>query len=227
MLRWAAGLPTGAREAGAGRRIELRPAGRSGKQGDRMEIHQTAYNRRHMEDAMHATAIHHAPSRAGFWAMPQRGIDKGWRSQWNRLVDRVSESDPLTLYKAVEEGVPAATVAILSRALGEPAPGVLDIIGLAETTYRRKAEAGEALPEVAGHRAMALVRVIAKLRQLLAESGDPEQVKDFDLEHWIGGWIKAPLPELGGATPAALLRNPEGQRVIESLLERMRGGLAA
>ena len=77
--------------------------------------------------------------------MPQRGIDQGWRSPWTRLVDRVSESDPLTLYKAVEEGVPAATVAILSRALGEPAPGVLDIIGLAETTYRRKAEAGEAL----------------------------------------------------------------------------------
>jgi hypothetical protein len=32
---------------------------------------------------------------------------------------------------------------------------------------------------------------------------------------------------LEGAMPAALLRNPEGQRVVETLLDRMRGGLVA
>lgn len=164
---------------------------------------------------------------AGFWSSPPKSLERSWRSAWDRLVDQLRDSDPLTLYRAVEQGVPAFTVVLISKAFDAPAPQVLDIIGLAETTYRRKSEAGESLPEVAGHRAVALMRVVAKLRQLLAESGDPQRVKEFDLDSWVSDWIKEPLPELGGATPAALLRNPEGQRVVENLLERMRGGLAA
>lgn len=173
-----------------------------------------------------ALARRHASS-PGFWSLPPKGLERSWRMQWDRLVDQLRDSDPLTLYRAVEEGVPAFTVVLISKAFSEPAPQVLDMIGLAETTYRRKSEAGESLPEVAGHRTVALMRVVAQLRQLLAESGDPQRTKDFDLESWVSDWIKEPLPELGGSTPAALLRNPEGQRVVESLLERMRGGLAA
>jgi putative toxin-antitoxin system antitoxin component (TIGR02293 family) len=181
-----------------------------------------------MEVAMHA-AVKPPPSGAkGFWALPStRSLEKSWRPAWDRLVDQVRDSDPLTLYFAVEEGVPTSTIVLISKAFSEPAPQVLDLLGLPETTYRRKAEAGEALPEVAGHRTVALMRVVARLRQLLAESGDDRQVDDFDLEGWVGAWIKEPLPELGGETPAALLRNPEGQRVVETLLERMRGGLVA
>jgi len=178
------------------------------------------------ESAMHATAD--TTRRQGdFWALPARGLERNWRSQWNRLVGQFEASDPLTLYHAVEEGVPAGTVLLISKAFGEPALQVLDILGLPETTYRRKAEAGEALPEAAAHRTVALMRVVARLRQLLAESGDPAQARDFDLEAWVSAWVKEPLPELGGATPAALLRNPDGQRVIDALLERMRGGLPA
>lgn len=168
-----------------------------------------------------------APTRAGFWALSERGLEKSWQAQWDRLVDQFRHSDSLTVWKAVEDGVPTATVMLLSKALGQPAPQVLLLLGLAETTYRRKAEAGEALPEVAGHRTVALMRVVAKLRQLLDESGDAEQMKNFDLDAWISAWLKEPLPEFGGETPASLLRNPEGQRVIETLLERMRGGLVA
>lgn len=176
---------------------------------------------------MRSTASHRPPGRAGFWSLPAKGLEKSWRPLWDRLVDQVRESDPLTLYGAVEEGVPTGTVLLLSKALSEPVPQVLVVLGLPETTFRRKAEAGEVLPEVAAHRTVALMRVVARLRQLLAESGDPALTKDFDLEGWVGAWIKQPLPELGGETPAALLRNPEGQRVVEALLERMRGGSLA
>lgn len=164
---------------------------------------------------------------ASFWAVPVIGVEKNWRTQWDHLVDQVRRSDHLTLYNAIEEGVPTNVVVLISKALCESAPGVLDIIGLPETTYQRKAKAGETLPDAAGHRTVAIMRVVATLRQMLAESGDADQVKEFDLEGWVSTWIRTPLPELGGATPAALLRNPDGQRVIESLLERMRGGLAA
>ena len=41
------------------------------------------------------------------------------------------------------------------------------------------------------------------------------------------GEQREPLPELGNKTPAEMLRNPEGQRAVELVLERMRGGLPA
>jgi len=52
-------------------------------------------------------------------------------------------------------------------------------------------------------------------------------IADFDLEGWVSEWIRNPLPELNGKTPAEMLRNPEGQRAVEELLDRMRGGLPA
>ena len=67
----------------------------------------------------------------------------------------------------------------------------------------------------------------ATLRQLLLESGDAEQLRDFDLEAWLAQWMRQELPELGGKSPAEMLRNPEGQRAILQVLERMRGGLPA
>ena len=96
-----------------------------------------------------------------------------------------------------------------------------------ETTFRRKDEAGEPLTGAAAYRVMGFLRIAATLRKLLEESGDPEELKDFDLSGWLAQWMREELPELGGKTPAEMLRNPEGQRAVEEVLERMRGGLAA
>ncbi|MFD2274585.1 antitoxin Xre/MbcA/ParS toxin-binding domain-containing protein [Undibacterium arcticum] len=98
---------------------------------------------------------------------------------------------------------------------------------MSQTTFIRKEAAKEPLPDAAGHRIMGYLRVVATLRRLLDESGDPGQMKDFDLEGWVAQWMHEELPELGGKTPAEMLRNPEGQRVVEQVLERMRGGLVA
>ena len=72
---------------------------------------------------------------------------------------------------------------------------------------------------------MGFLRLMATFRRLLEESGDPEQVASFDLVE--ARWIREPIPEFGNETPAVMLRNPEGHRAIEQLMERMRGGLPA
>lgn len=56
---------------------------------------------------------------------------------------------------------------------------------------------------------------------------DPELLKAFDLEAWVAQWMRGQLRGLGGKTPAEMLRNPEGQRAAEQVIERMRGGLPA
>ena len=152
---------------------------------------------------------------------------KDWRRTFHDLVSRVMTSPGVTLFDAVEAGVPTYMVNVIAGATGEAVSDVMDIIGVSQTTFRRKEEANEPLPDVAGHRVMGFLRVAATLRRLLEESGDPELLKDFDLEGWVAQWMREQLPELGGKTPAEMLRNPEGQRAVEQVLERMRGGLPA
>lgn len=161
------------------------------------------------------------------WGQPGICGEGTCRDSWNHIIERVRGSDPYTLYRVLEGGVPARTVLLLSCALNIPVGRILVLLGLPESTYRRRIAAGEVLPEQAGHRAMALVRWVAKLRSLLAESGEPGQSRNFDTDGWIGKWICEPMHALGGEAPAALLRNPVGQHVVEALLERMRGGLVA
>src|ERR1017187_3244619 len=139
-----------------------------------------------------------------FWVVQikrQNAGVKEWRRAFHDLVGRVIASPGVTLFNAVEAGVPTYLVNVIAGATGEP------------------------LPDVAGHRVMGFLRVAATLRRLLEESGDPEQLKDFDLEGWVAQWMREQLAELRGKTPAEMLRNPEGQRAIEQVLERMRGGL--
>jgi putative toxin-antitoxin system antitoxin component (TIGR02293 family) len=152
---------------------------------------------------------------------------KDWRRAFDDLVGRVIASPGVTLFDAVEAGVPTYLVNVIAGATGEAVTNVMDIIGVSQTTFRRKEEANEPLPDVAGHRVMGFLRVAATLRRLLDESGDPEQLKGFDLDAWVAQWMRDPLSELGGKTPAEMLRNPEGQRAVEQVLERMRGGLPA
>lgn len=152
---------------------------------------------------------------------------KDWRRAFHDLVGRVMASPGVTLFDAVEAGVPTYMVNVIAGATGEAVADVMDIIGVSQTTFRRKEEANEPLPDVAGHRVMGFLRVAATLRRLLEESGDPDLLKDFDLEAWVAQWMREQLPELGGKSPAEMLRNPEGQRAVEQVLERMRGGLPA
>jgi putative toxin-antitoxin system antitoxin component (TIGR02293 family) len=152
---------------------------------------------------------------------------KDWRRAFHDLVGRVMASPGVTLFDAVEAGVPTYMVNVIAGATGESVTDVMDIIGVSQTTFRRKEEANEPLPDVAGHRVMGFLRLAATLRRLLEESGDSDLLKDFDLEAWVAQWMREQLPELGGKTPAEMLRNPEGQRAVEQVLERMRGGLPA
>ncbi|MCY7307127.1 MAG: MbcA/ParS/Xre antitoxin family protein [Rhodoferax sp.] len=165
-----------------------------------------------------------------FWIVDAKRHNPGAQVQrrgFQVLVERVMDSPGVVLFDAVESGVPTSMVDLIAGATGEAAARVMDMIGVSQTTFRRKDEAHEPLPDAAGHRVMGFLRVVATLRRLLQESGDPEQLAAFDLETWLAQWMRERLPELGGKTPAEMLRNPEGQRAVEQVLERMRGGLPA
>jgi len=69
----------------------------------------------------------------------------------------------------------------------------------------------------------AKAELLRDLRLLIEQSGD---VGEFDLAGWLETWLKEPLTELSGVTPAQAIRTEGGRREVTTLLERMRGGLA-
>ncbi|WP_235914516.1 antitoxin Xre/MbcA/ParS toxin-binding domain-containing protein [Rugamonas rivuli] len=168
--------------------------------------------------------------RHALWSMTtptMRGTGKASLGQLRALVTRVREAPGIQLFDAVEAGVPTDVVRLIANASGEPTSVIMGLAGVSQTTFVRNEAANRPLPDVAGHRIMGYLRLLATLRKMLDESGDPEQTKNFDLEAWFAHWVHEKLPELGGKAPAEMLRNPEGQRAVEQVLERMRGGLAA
>ena len=193
-----------------------------------LAIDQSVLQRRVHAGPVGGRATRHDPQ--AFWALQIKRQNLGaadWRRAFHDLVGRVIASPGVTLFDAVEAGVPTYMVNVIAGATGEAAGDVMNMIGVSPTTFRRKEEANEPLPDVAGHRVMGFLRVAATLRRLLQESGNAELLNGFDLEAWVARWMREQLPELGGKTPAEMLRNPEGQRAVEQVLERMRGGLPA
>lgn len=69
--------------------------------------------------------------------------------------------------------------------------------------------------------------VLAKVRALLRDSGDPTMSRCFDLDAWVDEWMLTPMIELNGKSPAQVLRQVNGRASVDLLLERMRGGVCA
>ncbi|MFA9215896.1 MAG: antitoxin Xre/MbcA/ParS toxin-binding domain-containing protein [Sphingomonadaceae bacterium] len=147
--------------------------------------------------------------------------------QLRLLLARVREAPGVQLFDAMEAGVPTGIIKLIANASGVSAAVIMRLAGISPSTFVRHEVANKPLPDAAGHRMMAYLRLLATLRQLLEESGDPGQMKSFNPEQWMVHWVQERLPELGDKSPADMLRNPEGQRAVEQVLERMRGGLAA
>jgi uncharacterized protein (DUF2384 family) len=65
--------------------------------------------------------------------------------------------------------------------------------------------------------------LLEKLGQMIEQSRGELDIAA--LRVWFDAWLGEPLPGLYGATPAQALRSEGGRLQVETLLERMRGGL--
>lgn len=70
-------------------------------------------------------------------------------------------------------------------------------------------------------RAPHIARLVGLVEKIVTESGNPE---NFDAARWTARWLSRPSPALGGRRPAELMRTPDGQRVVESIVARMQSG---
>jgi hypothetical protein len=66
-------------------------------------------------------------------------------------------------------------------------------------------------------------RVALKVRQMLGIA--TVNASAFDIDTWVVEWIKTPLPQLDGKTPAETMRLHGGWESVEAALDNMSGGL--
>lgn len=135
----------------------------------------------------------------------------------------LADIDPLVRIDMARGGVPADTVEALARALGLPKEPLIEGLGLSRPTVDRKVRARATFSVAESERVLGLLQLVGLVTRMMEESGDPER-RDFDVGRWLGAWLDAPNPALGGRRPLSLLDTGDGRTLVRQLLLSMQTG---
>ena len=123
----------------------------------------------------------------------------------------------------IRTGVPARRVGELSTLMGMPKEALMDALGLSRATINRKVQRELALSPEESERVMGMQALIGQVHAMI----DGDSAPQFDCAKWLANWLSAPLPALGGATPASFMDTVEGQKYVGNLLEMAHSGAYA
>jgi putative toxin-antitoxin system antitoxin component (TIGR02293 family) len=122
-------------------------------------------------------------------------------------------TDNPTLVARVEEGLPVLDVVAFGRTAGFTIEELAKLIQIPPRTYARRVAARSRLKVDEGERAVRLMRLYDRAKQIL---GTHERTRR---------WLNRPLRVLGGRTPLDFGRTEPGAREVEAVLERFEDGV--
>lgn len=123
----------------------------------------------------------------------------------------------------IRSGVPAQRVGELSSAMNMSKEALMDSLGLSRATINRKVQREQMLSPEESERVMGVQALIGQVQAMIDTESEPE----FDAAKWLASWLVAPLPALGGNTPASFMDTVEGQKYVSNLLEMAQSGAYA
>ncbi len=133
-------------------------------------------------------------------------------------------ASPLRRIQAIKAGVSAAEVKELSRELHLDQQMLFEALNLKTATVNRKALRGEHLSQDDSERVIGLAKLVGQLEAMLENA---ELAEPFDAPEWVSGWLREPLPALGGKRPIELLDTMEGQALVSRALAQVESGAYA
>lgn len=139
----------------------------------------------------------------------------------------VFRSAPTARIDLIRNGVPADDFKHYVAGLGVPQERVYRMLKIPTATVNRKAALHEALTPEESAKVVGMAKLIGQVETILAESGDPEEIVDFDAGKWLMDWMERRLPALGGSRPAEYMDTIEGQEMISRILAMMQSGAYA
>ena len=114
-------------------------------------------------------------------------------------------------------GVPYAVVEDLGERLRISSGDFLSYLGVPKATYSKKKRNNEPFAGSVGHAALGMLELAEMVRSVVA-AGGADGSRSFDVEAWLGEWMRKPQPALGGMTPGDLMDTPSGRTEVRKLL---------
>src|SRR3954470_16656389 len=109
----------------------------------------------------------------------------------------------------VEEGLPVLDVVEFGKEAGFTVDELARLIHVPPRTYARRVAAKSRLKVPEGERAVRIMRVYDRAKQLFATHQHTRQ------------WLNSKLPALGGRTPLDFAQTEPGAREVEAVIERL------
>lgn len=134
---------------------------------------------------------------------------------------RIYRLPPPEKIAAIRRGVPAKQLGVLSSVMNISKEALITILGLSRASVGRKVSNDQPLSQDESERVLGVQALIGQVQAMVEESGDPT---GFDAARWVSGWLHAPLPALGGSTPASYMDTVEGQKFVANLLATVQSG---
>lgn len=132
-------------------------------------------------------------------------IDSGGKTfKWSTKMERVN---------LIREGIPFASIEVISDRLASPIRTALSIVGIPQTTYNKKKREESLLDS----RHSELILVITELLDFGLEVFNEEEEK-------FQRWLKKPNLSLGGHAPESLLDTTTGIDEVHYALNRIEFG---
>jgi putative toxin-antitoxin system antitoxin component (TIGR02293 family) len=123
----------------------------------------------------------------------------------------------------IRSGVPAKRIGELSSFMDMPKEALMESLDLSRATINHKVQLQQTLSPQESERVMGMQTLIGQVQAMI----DTETTPEFDAAKWLASWLAAPLPALGGATPASFMDTVEGQKYVGNLLKMTQSGAYA
>lgn len=136
----------------------------------------------------------------------------------------VFRATPMQRIRLLKKGLRASDALTILGALEVPPDHAFKAVNVSRAAVKAKARNDEAVPLPEAERVLGVANLIGQVQQMVEESGEPE---GFSASGWFSDWLIAPLPALGGTPPIELLDTMEGQEMLATFLQQMRGGAFA
>ena len=131
--------------------------------------------------------------------------------------------DPVQQMHVITGGMPVGVIELFSDDMGPSKERVYDVLGINRTTATRLKKADAVLATEPAERAVCVAGLIARAQQMMAGTKNTT----FDAAAYIGRWLKAAHPALGGKAPEQFLATGVGRQLITRLLSQQASGAYA
>lgn len=132
---------------------------------------------------------------------------------------------PLTDRVEIERhGVPWQVVQDLIDQIGVSSTDFQRYVRIPKATFTKKMKDKALFAGTPGQSVVGLMELINRVEDMLAAEPDNAEAQGFDVEAWVGRWIRRPQPALGGLAPAELLDTPSGRESVMRVLGAIQSG---